>query len=89
VEALSICDASRADSAAGQVAILKRERGREGCGRRWRGGVDRGAAAVEEKLNVLATIRAGGPLLGCWHVLGFIDIFQAMEKSGGFTHFGR
>jgi len=90
VEALSICDATPGPiPRLVKVAILNRERGREGVREALEEAGSIEVPRLEEKLNVLATIAQVAPLLGLLGtVLGFIDIFQAMEKSGGFTHFG-
>jgi len=90
VEALSICDATPGRFAAGQGGDLEPERGREGCGKALEEAGSIEVPRLEEKLNVLRRSRRWRRLLGLLGtVLGFIDIFQAMEKSGGSRISGR
>src|SRR5438270_12414682 len=76
VEALSICDATPGPVARlVKVAILNRERGREGVREALE---EAGLVEIprhEEKLNVLATIAQIAPLMSCLGtVLGFIRV---------------
>jgi len=91
VEALAICDATPGPVARlVKVAILNRERGREAVREALE---DAGAWEVprlEQKLNLLATIAQIAPLLGLLGtVLGFMDVFKAVEDSGLNAHVGQ
>ena len=91
VEAISICDATPGPVARlVKVAILNRERGREAVREALE---DAGAWEVprlEQKLNLLATIAQIAPLLGLLGtVLGFMDVFKAVEDSGLNAHVGQ
>ncbi len=88
VEAIAICDATPGPVARlVKVAILNRERGREAVREALE---DAGAWEVprlEQKLNLLATIAQIAPLLGLLGtVLGFMDVFKAVENSGLNAH---
>src|SRR3954471_23618803 len=81
VEAISICDATPGPVARlVKVAILNRERGRDGI---YEALEDAGAWEVprlEQKLNVLATIAQIAPLMGLLGtVMGFMDVFRKIE----------
>jgi biopolymer transport protein ExbB len=91
VEAIAICDATPGPVARlVKVAILNRERGREAVREALE---DAGAWEVprlEQKLNLLATIAQIAPLLGLLGtVLGFMDVFKAIEDSGLNAHVGQ
>lgn len=87
VEALSICDATPGPVARlVRVAILSRDRGREGI----RDALEEAGLLevprLEERLNLLATIAHLSPLMGLLGtVLGFIKVFAAMQREGPFV----
>lgn len=84
VEALSICDATPGPVARlVKVAVLNRERGREGVRESLEEAGLMEVPRLEEKLNVLATLAQIAPLLGLLGtVLGFLQIFNALQVSG-------
>src|SRR5215212_10651790 len=84
VEALSICDATPGPVARlVKVAILNRERGREGVRESLEEAGLMEVPRLEEKLNVLATLAQIAPLLGLLGtVLGFLQIFNALQVAG-------
>lgn len=84
VEALSICDATPGPVARlVKVAVLSRERGREGVREALEEAGLMEVPRLEEKLNVLATLAQIAPLLGLLGtVLGFIKIFMALQLAG-------
>jgi biopolymer transport protein ExbB len=84
VEALSICDATPGPVARlVKVAILNRERGREGVRESLEEAGLMEVPRLEEKLNVLATLAQIAPLLGLLGtVLGFLQIFNALQIAG-------
>src|SRR3984957_13516331 len=90
VEALSIFDATPAPVARlVKTAILSRDFGRD----RVRESLEEPGLAevprLEEKLNLLATIAQLSPLLGLLGtVLGFIHIFETMQKAGIYANVG-
>ncbi len=90
VEAVSICDATPGPVARlVKTAILNRAHGRE----RNRESIEEAGLVevprLEEQLNLLATIAQLAPLLGLFGtVLGFISIFQEMQKAGPYAHVG-
>jgi len=91
VEALAICDATPGPVARlVKVAILNRDRGREGVRAALE---DAGAWEVprlEQKLNVLATIAQIAPLMGLLGtVLGFITVFKDLQDAGLTAHVGQ
>src|SRR5580698_10551806 len=91
VEALAICDATPGPVARlVKVAILNRDQGREGVREALE---DAGAWEVprlEQKLNLLATVAQIAPLLGLLGtVLGFMDVFRAVQDSGLNAHVGQ
>lgn len=90
VEAISICDATPGPVARlVKVAILNRDRGREGVREALEEAGLMEVPRLEAKLNVLATIAQIAPLLGLLGtVLGFIRIFVRMEEEGQFAHAG-
>ena len=84
VEALSICDATPGPVARlVKVAILNRERGREGVREALEEAGLMEVPRLEEKLNVLATLAQIAPLLGLLGtILGCIQIFSALQVAG-------
>src|SRR6267142_7287353 len=88
VEALSICDATPGPVARlVKVAILNRDRGREGV----REALEEAGLVeiprLEEKLNVLATIAQIAPLMGfLGTVIGFIKMFIQIQNAGLYAH---
>lgn len=88
VEALSICDATPGPVARlVRVAILNRERGREGVREALEEAGLVEVPPLEEKLNLLATIAQIAPLLGLFGtVLGFIRIFKVLQAQGTFAN---
>jgi biopolymer transport protein ExbB len=90
VEAISICDATPGPVARlVKTAILNRDHGRE----RMREAIEEAGLVevprLEEQLNLLATIAQLAPLLGLFGTaLGFIQIFQEMQKAGPYAHVG-
>jgi biopolymer transport protein ExbB len=84
VEALSICDATPGPVARlVKVAVLNRERGREGVRESLEEAGLMEVPRLEEKLNVLATLAQIAPLLGLLGtVLGFLQIFNELQMSG-------
>ena len=84
VEALSICDATPGPVARlVKVAILNRERGRDGVRESLEEAGLMEVPRLEEKLNVLATLAQIAPLLGLLGtVLGFLQIFNALQLAG-------
>src|SRR4051812_37559782 len=84
VEALSICDATPGPVARlVKVAVLNRERGREGVREALQEAGLMEVPRLEEKLNVLATLAQIAPLLGLLGtVMGFLDIFAALQSAG-------
>jgi biopolymer transport protein ExbB len=90
VEALAICDATPGPVARlVKVAILNRERGREGIREALEDAGFLEVPRLEEKLNVLATIAQIAPLLGLLGtVLGLMRIFQNIQDAGLQAHIG-
>jgi biopolymer transport protein ExbB len=88
IEALSICDATPGPVARlVKVAILNRERGREGVREALEEAGLMEVPRLEEKLNVLATLAQIAPLLGLLGtVLGFLQIFSALQMAGSHAH---
>lgn len=84
VEALSICDATPGPVARlVKVAILNRERGRDGVRESLEEAGLMEVPRLEEKLNVLATLAQIAPLLGLLGtILGFMQIFNALQMAG-------
>ena len=84
VEAVSICDATPGPVARMvKVAVLSRERGREGM----REALDEAGLVevprLEEKLGTLATIAQIAPLMGLFGaVLGFMRVFWRIQATG-------
>lgn len=88
VEALSICDATPGPVARMvKVAILNRERGRDGVREALEDAGLMEVPRLEEKLSLLATIAQVAPLMGLFGTcLGLIKIFGEMEEQGTFAH---
>ena len=88
VEALSICDATPGPVARlVKVAVLNRERGRDGVREALEEAGLMEVPRLEEKLNVLATLVQIAPLLGLLGtVLGFLQIFGALQLAGSQAH---
>ena len=88
VEALSICDATPGPVARlVKVAVLNRERGRDGVREALEEAGLMEVPRLEEKLNVLATLAQIAPLLGLLGtVLGFLQIFGALQLAGSQAH---
>src|ERR1041384_2163382 len=84
VEALSICDATPGPvPRLVKVAILSRDRGREGVRESIEEAGLMEVPRLEEKLNVLATLAQIAPQLGLLGtVLGFLKIFSALQLAG-------
>lgn len=84
VEAISICDATPGPVARlVKVAILNRERGRDGVREALEEAGLNEVPKLEEKLGLLATIAQLSPLLGLLGtVLGFIKIFNVIQLAG-------
>src|SRR4051794_27093863 len=83
VEALSICDATPGPVARlVKVAILNRERGREGVREALEEAGLVEVPPLEDKLNLIATIAQIAPLMGLLGtVLGFIRIFSILQNQ--------
>src|SRR6476620_7047179 len=88
VEALSICDATPGPVARlVKIAILNRERGREGVREALEEAGLVEVPPLEAKLNLLATIAQIAPLMGfLGTVLGFIRVFIKLEEAGLYSH---
>jgi len=83
VEAISICDATPGPVARlVKVAILSRERGRDGVREALEEAGLVEVPPLEDKLNLIATIAQITPLMGLLGtVLGFIQIFSRMQTQ--------
>src|SRR5437868_10009514 len=83
VEALSICDATPGPVARlVKVAILNREKGREGVREALEEAGLVEVPPLEDKLNLIATIAQIAPLMGLLGtVLGFIRIFTELQNK--------
>jgi biopolymer transport protein ExbB len=88
VEAISICDATPGPVARlVKVAILNRERGREGVREALEEAGLVEVPPLEEKLNLLATIAQIAPLLGLLGTaLGFIRVFSKLQAQGAMAN---
>jgi biopolymer transport protein ExbB len=88
VEAISICDATPGPVARlVKVAILSRDRGREGVREALEEAGLTEVPPLEDKLNLLATIAQIAPLMGLLGtVLGFIRIFAKVQSQGSMAH---
>ncbi|MDB6029882.1 MAG: biopolymer transporter ExbB [Verrucomicrobiales bacterium] len=83
VEALSICDATPGPVARlVKVAILNREKGRDGVREALEEAGLVEVPPLEDKLNLIATIAQIAPLIGLLGtVLGFIQIFSTLQTK--------
>ena len=83
VEAISICDATPGPGARlVKVAILKREKGREGVREALEEAGLTEVPPLEDKLNLIATIAQIAPLMGLLGtVLGFIQVFSSLQTK--------
>jgi biopolymer transport protein ExbB len=90
VEALAICDATPGPVARlVKIAILNRERGRDGVREILEEAGFLEVPRLEEKLSILATIAQIAPLLGLLGtVLGFIRVFAKLQEAGLQAHIG-
>src|SRR6478736_1539174 len=90
VEALSICDATPGPVARlVKIAILNRERGREGVREALEEAGLMEVPRLEEKLNLLATIAQLSPLLGLLGtVIGFMQTYYKLQGHGLATNVG-
>src|ERR687891_362286 len=88
VEAISICDATPGPVARlVKVAILNRDRGRDGVRESLEEAGLMEVPPLEDKLNLLATIAQIAPMLGLLGtVLGFIRIFSQLQAQGTVAH---
>ncbi len=84
IEAISICDATPGPVARlVKVALLNRERGREGMREALEEAGLMEVPRLEKKLSLLATVAQIAPLLGLMGtVLGFIRVFNQLEQAG-------
>ncbi|MBC8002034.1 MAG: MotA/TolQ/ExbB proton channel family protein, partial [Opitutaceae bacterium] len=84
VEALAICDATPGPVARlVKVAILNRDRGRDGVREALEDAGFLEVPRLETKLNLIATIAQISPLMGLLGtVLGFIKVFTKIEAAG-------
>ncbi|HXJ76082.1 MAG TPA: MotA/TolQ/ExbB proton channel family protein, partial [Candidatus Dormibacteraeota bacterium] len=83
VEAISICDATPGPVARlVKVAILNRDKGRDGVREALEEAGLVEVPPLEDKLNLLATIAQVAPLMGLFGtVLGFIKFFTALQTK--------
>jgi biopolymer transport protein ExbB len=90
IEAISICDATPGPVARlVKVAILNRERGREGMREALEEAGLVEVPRLEEKLSVVGTIAQIAPLMGLLGtVLGFIKVFIKLQQAGLYAHVG-
>lgn len=88
VEAISICDATPGPVARlVKVAILNRDRGREGVREALEEAGLLEVPRLEEKLNLMATIAQIAPLMGLLGTaLGFIRVFSELEREGRYAY---
>ena len=84
IEALAICDATPGPVARlVKVAILNRERGREGVRESLEDAGFLEVPRLEEKLNLLATIAQIAPIMGLLGtVLGLMSLFREIRADG-------
>jgi biopolymer transport protein ExbB len=90
IEAISICDATPGPVARLiKVAILNRERGREGMREALEEAGLVEVPRLEEKLSIVGTIAQIAPLMGLLGtVLGFIKVFIKLKEAGLYAHVG-
>ena len=90
IEAISICDATPGPVARLiKVAILNRERGREGMREALEEAGLVEVPRLEEKLSIVGTIAQIAPLMGLLGtVLGFIKVFLKLQQAGLYAHVG-
>jgi biopolymer transport protein ExbB len=83
VEAISICDATPGPVARlVKVAILNREKGRDGVREALEEAGLTEVPPLEDKLNLIATIAQIAPLMGLLGtVLGFIQVFSSLQTK--------
>jgi len=88
VEALSICDATPGPVARlVKVAILSRDRGRDGVREALEEAGLVEVPPLEEKLSILATVAQITPLMGLLGtVLGFVKVFSVLQAQGSLAH---
>src|SRR6266576_4647293 len=88
VEAISICDATPGPVARlVKVAILNRDKGRDGVREALEEAGLVEVPPLEDKLSLLATIAQIAPLMGLLGtVLGFIRIFSELQAAGTFAN---
>ena len=88
VEAISICDATPGPVARlVKIAILNRDRGKEGMREALEEAGLGEVPPLEDKLNLLATIAQIAPLMGLLGtVLGFIRIFSELQARATSAH---
>jgi biopolymer transport protein ExbB len=88
IEALSICDATPGPVARlVKVAILNRDRGRDGVREALEEAGLVEVPPLEDKLNLIATVAQIAPLMGLLGtVLGFIKIFSRIRTQGTMAH---
>jgi biopolymer transport protein ExbB len=91
LEALAICDATPGPVARlVKIAILNRDRGRDGVREALEDAGSLEVPRLETKLNMLATIAQIAPLMGLLGtVMGFIKVFQAIQDAGLAAHVGQ
>lgn len=90
VEALAICDATPGPVARlVKVAVLNRDRGRDGVREALEDAGSLEVPRLEEKLNLLATIAQIAPLMGLLGtVMGFMEAFQVIQDKALAAHVG-
>lgn len=83
IEAISICDATPGPVARlVKVALLNRERGRDGMREALEEAALQEVPRLEEKLTLVATVAQIAPLLGLLGtVLGFIKVFIQLQQA--------
>jgi biopolymer transport protein ExbB len=91
LEALAICDATPGPvPRLVKIAILNRDRGRDGVREALEDAGSLEVPRLEQKLNLLATIAQIAPLIGLLGTaLGFIEIFKVIQDSGLQAHVGQ
>ena len=91
VEAIAICDATPGPVARlVKIAILNRERGRDGVYEALEDAGSWEVPRLEQKLNVIATIAQIAPLLGLLGTaMRFMEVFKQIEAAGQTAHVGQ